>query len=199
MTPGAGGYIYDDAGRFGGLPEGARFVVLGHMNADPFDGNSVDSAIRQLLDNPAVDASLRPASSDGPEQAALQGGANATHGGDPAFDTADFADTAPGNLRAAVRRSVVPARRRLRSRAARRLPEFRPQAGLDRPRHRLGVRRHGREPRACDRPAPRQSHRAAMRLLPPSAARKRSPTKSCAAPASATAGAMSKNSYVTPW
>jgi hypothetical protein len=30
----------------------------------------------------------------------LQGGANATHKGDPTFDTADFADTAPGNLRA---------------------------------------------------------------------------------------------------
>jgi hypothetical protein len=100
VTPGAGGYIYDDAGRHGGLPEGARFVVLGDMNADPFDGDSVDSAIRQLLDNPAVDDSLRPASAGGPEQAALQGRANAAHRGDPAFDTADFADTAPGNLRA---------------------------------------------------------------------------------------------------
>jgi hypothetical protein len=124
VTPGAGGYIYDDAGRFGGLPEGARFVVLGDMNADPFDGDSVDSAIRQLLDNPAVDASLGPASAGGPEQARLQGGANTTHGGDPAFDTADFADTAPGNLLAAVGRSAVPARRRLQSRAAQRLPEF---------------------------------------------------------------------------
>jgi hypothetical protein len=100
VTPGAGGYIYDDAGRYGGLPEGARFVVLGDMNADPFDGDSVDSAILQLLDNPAVDASLRPASAGGPEQAALQGRANAAHRGDPAFDTADFADGAPGNLRA---------------------------------------------------------------------------------------------------
>ena len=100
VTPGAGGYIYDDAGHHGGLAEGARFVVLGDMNADPFDGDSVDSAILQLLDNPAVDASLRPASAGGPEQAALQGRANATHRGDPAFDTADFADTAPGNLRA---------------------------------------------------------------------------------------------------
>jgi hypothetical protein len=81
------------------LAEGARFVVLGDMNADPFDGDSVDSAIRQLLDNPAVDDSLRPASAGGPEQSALQGRANAAHRGDPAFDTADFADTAPGNLR----------------------------------------------------------------------------------------------------
>jgi hypothetical protein len=30
----------------------------------------------------------------------LQGGANATHTGDPRFDTADFADRTPGNLRA---------------------------------------------------------------------------------------------------
>ncbi|MET1019719.1 MAG: endonuclease/exonuclease/phosphatase family protein, partial [Microterricola sp.] len=30
----------------------------------------------------------------------LQGGANLTHLSDPRFDTADFADTAPGNLRA---------------------------------------------------------------------------------------------------
>jgi Endonuclease/Exonuclease/phosphatase family len=99
VTPGAGGYIYDDAGRYGGLPDGVRFVVLGDMNADPFDGDSVETAIRQLLDNPAVDDSLRPASAGGPEQAALQGRANESHRGDPAFDTADFADAGPGNLR----------------------------------------------------------------------------------------------------
>ena len=34
------------------------------------------------------------------EAAALQGGANDTHLSDPAFDTADFADGSPGNLRA---------------------------------------------------------------------------------------------------
>ena len=32
-------------------------------------------------------------------EAALQGGANASHRGDPALDTADFSDRAPGNLR----------------------------------------------------------------------------------------------------
>jgi len=41
-----------------------------------------------------------PTSPGGPEESALQGGINATHKGDPAFDTADFADTTPGNLRA---------------------------------------------------------------------------------------------------
>ncbi len=99
VTPGRGGYIYDDAGRFGGLEPGARFVIMGDLNADPSDGDSADQAILQLLDNAAVDDTLRPASAGGPEQARLQGGANAAHRGDPAFDTADFADTAPGNLR----------------------------------------------------------------------------------------------------
>ncbi|XVU21232.1 hypothetical protein ACQPZJ_28645 [Actinoplanes sp. CA-054009] len=44
----------------------------------------------------AADAFLK----SGYSAAALQGGANATHEGDPRYDTADFADTAPGNLRA---------------------------------------------------------------------------------------------------
>jgi hypothetical protein len=34
------------------------------------------------------------------EAAALQGRANLTHRSDPRFDTADFSDSAPGNLRA---------------------------------------------------------------------------------------------------
>ena len=38
----------------------------------------------------------------------LQGGANTTHIGDPKYDTADFADTAPGNLRADY---VLPSKR----------------------------------------------------------------------------------------
>ena len=43
---------------------------------------------------------MTPSSLGGPEQAALQGGINDDHLGDPAFDTADFADWTPGNLRA---------------------------------------------------------------------------------------------------
>ncbi|MBR0643505.1 glycerophosphodiester phosphodiesterase family protein [Plastoroseomonas hellenica] len=100
VTPGRGDYIYDDQGNTGGLEAGARFVIMGDMNADPKDGDSVDTAINQLLDNPIIDSSLVPTSPGGAEQAALQGGANAGHAGDPAQDTADFADGAPGNLRA---------------------------------------------------------------------------------------------------
>jgi hypothetical protein len=47
-----------------------------------------------------VNTSVTPSSDGAVEQAGLQGGANQTHLGDPRFDTADFADTAPGNLRA---------------------------------------------------------------------------------------------------
>jgi Endonuclease/Exonuclease/phosphatase family len=100
VTPGAGRYIYDDRGRRGGLGRGRHFVIAGDQNADPFDGDSTEDAILQLLDNPRINTGVTPTSPGGPEQAALQGDANATHVGDPAFDTADFADTAPGNLRA---------------------------------------------------------------------------------------------------
>jgi 3-phytase/alkaline phosphatase D len=99
ITPGEGSYIYDDAGDYGGLAPGSSFVIMGDQNADPNDGDSVDNAIQQLLDNPLINTSITPSSEGAPEQAALQGGANTTHLTDPAFDTADFADGAPGNLR----------------------------------------------------------------------------------------------------
>jgi hypothetical protein len=70
------------------------------MNSDPFDGDSIPGSAQLLLDHPGVNIQITPSSPGGPEQAILQGGANTTHIGDPAFDTADFADTAPGNLRA---------------------------------------------------------------------------------------------------
>jgi hypothetical protein len=100
INPWGSRYIYDDRGRHGGLTPGAHFVIAADMNADPVDGDSTAGAIQQLLDNPRINTSVTPTSPGGPEQSALQGGANATHKGNPAFDTADFADTAPGNLRA---------------------------------------------------------------------------------------------------
>ncbi|MEV4172820.1 endonuclease/exonuclease/phosphatase family protein [Nonomuraea sp. NPDC049709] len=106
--PGRGGYLYDDRGRRGGLERGAAFVIAGDQNADPNDGDSYQGAIHQLLDHPRIDGRSAPSSAGAAEAAALQGGANATHTGDPKYDTADFADTAPGNLRADY---VLPARR----------------------------------------------------------------------------------------
>ena len=100
VTPGkASRYIRDDEGVTGGLKPGESFVILGDQNADPVDGDSTQHAIDQLLDHPRITDPL-PTSAGGPEAALLQGGANLTHVGDPAYDTADFADTAPGNLRA---------------------------------------------------------------------------------------------------
>ncbi|MER5217605.1 endonuclease/exonuclease/phosphatase family protein [Streptomyces sp. NPDC002838] len=95
-----GAYLYDDKGRRGGLRPGARFVIAGDLNADPYDGDSYDHAVRLLLDHPAVRLpATPPASAGGVEAARLQGGANASHQGNPAYDTSDFGDSAPGNLR----------------------------------------------------------------------------------------------------
>jgi 3-phytase/alkaline phosphatase D len=102
ITPGNGGYIYDDKGKTGGIATGSSFVIMGDQNADPLDGDSYNNAIRQLLLNPNINTNSTPASLGGAQQAGLQGLANNNHKGNPSFDTADFADTTPsnpGNLR----------------------------------------------------------------------------------------------------
>ncbi len=60
LSPNSDDYIYDDAGVFGGLGADKRFVVVGDQNADPNSGDSFNSAVLQLLDHPAVDASIVP-------------------------------------------------------------------------------------------------------------------------------------------
>ncbi|WP_428406892.1 endonuclease/exonuclease/phosphatase family protein [Hyphococcus sp.] len=95
------GYVYDDKGERGGLAEGARFVIMGDLNADPHDAGAVPGAIGQLLTSPSVADAPFPKSEGGAVQAKLQGGANESHQGDPAEDTADFGDdpeTGVGNL-----------------------------------------------------------------------------------------------------
>jgi hypothetical protein len=93
-------YIYDDSGRRGGLRPGSLFVIAGDQNSDPLDGDSIPGAIQQLLEHPLVNTKVTPQSAGAVEAAAVQGGENVTHRSDPRYDTADFADTAPGNLRA---------------------------------------------------------------------------------------------------
>lgn len=100
IHPARSGYIYDDDGNFGGLAAADLFVIAGDQNSDPLDGDSIPGAIQQLLENPKVNTKMTPASLGAVEQSALQGGANDDHLSDPAHDTADFADGAPGNLRA---------------------------------------------------------------------------------------------------
>ena len=98
ITPGRAGYLYDDAGRRGGLKPGSAFVIAGDQNSDPNDGDSIPGAAQQLLDNPLVNTSVTPTSAGAVEQALLQGGVNLTHRTPARFDTADFAEP-PGNLR----------------------------------------------------------------------------------------------------
>ena len=100
ITPGSSGYIYDDAGGTGGLKPGSLFVIAGDQNSDPLDGDSIPGSIQLLIEHPLVNTKSTPESLGAVQQNALQGGANLTHESDPRFDTADFADTAPGNLRA---------------------------------------------------------------------------------------------------
>jgi hypothetical protein len=99
LLPSRSHYIVDDDGRAGGLPPGELFVVAGDMNSDPFDGDSIPGSAQLLTEHPFINTRTTPDSEGAVEQSALQGGANETHVGDPRFDTADFADTAPGNLR----------------------------------------------------------------------------------------------------
>ena len=98
VTPGHNGYIYDDNGKRGGLTPGARFVIAGDNNSDPLDGDSYPGAIQQLLNARRVVQTF-PGSVGAVEASEAQGGANTTQQGNPFFDTGDFADTTPGNLR----------------------------------------------------------------------------------------------------
>lgn len=99
FTPGAGHYIYDDEGLTGGLAADAKFVIVGDYNADPFDGDSFDGAINQLLASPLIDTSITPASIGAVEDSMTEGGLNTGHQGDAHFDTADFNPGTVGNLR----------------------------------------------------------------------------------------------------
>jgi Endonuclease/Exonuclease/phosphatase family/Bacterial Ig domain len=92
------GWIIDDAGVSGGLPVDAEFVIVGDLNSDPLDGDSLAGATDQVL---ALDRVQDPApTSEGAVEAAVaQGLQNGIQAGDPALDTADFPDDTPGNLR----------------------------------------------------------------------------------------------------
>jgi endonuclease/exonuclease/phosphatase family metal-dependent hydrolase len=68
IDPARSGYLYDDAGERGGLEAGARFVIVGDLNADPVDGSSAFGAIRQLLEHPLINADLTPRSDGAEEQ-----------------------------------------------------------------------------------------------------------------------------------
>lgn len=107
VTPGQGDYIYDDRGQRGGLAANADFVIVGDMNADPNDGDATANPIVRLLESSMVNNRITPVSIGAAGAALRQGGANVNHRSAADFDTADFADSNPGNLRTDY---VLPAR-----------------------------------------------------------------------------------------
>ncbi|MGI9278537.1 MAG: endonuclease/exonuclease/phosphatase family protein [Endozoicomonas sp.] len=92
-------YIYDDAGYRGGLPKRSAFVIMGDYNADPYDGDSTQRAIWQLLDHPAIENQFSPGSLGGWQDSLTEGQGNNQHKGNPVLDTGDFNPAGPGNLR----------------------------------------------------------------------------------------------------
>ncbi|TCO73611.1 endonuclease/exonuclease/phosphatase family protein [Rhodovulum euryhalinum] len=76
-------------------PDGP-FVVLGDANLDPHDGDGRGAAMAAFLADPRL-TDPHPRSEGGVVAAQSQGGANVAHRGDPALDTADWDDAAPGD------------------------------------------------------------------------------------------------------
>ena len=81
------------------IPPRETFVILGDANLDPIDGDGRQQSINSLLNSGYV-KDTKPRSNYARDASIIQGGANATHRGDPATDTADWRDqNGPGNLR----------------------------------------------------------------------------------------------------
>jgi hypothetical protein len=99
ISPGQSGYIYHDGGVYCGLKPGELFVISGDQTSDPLDGDSI----------PGDPTTARPPA----RQHEVHAGERRRRRGErpprrreshapqrPALDTADFADTSPGNLHA---------------------------------------------------------------------------------------------------
>lgn len=65
-------YLIDDSGAVGGLSQEASFVIAGDLNSDPERGDSLQSAIIDLLKHPRV-LDVRPTSADHGTATALFG------------------------------------------------------------------------------------------------------------------------------
>ena len=75
------------------------FVLLGDLNSDPIDGDSLHAAITALLQNSKLQ-DPKPDSNGAVIASRSQGGLNNEHRGDPALDTTDWRDDpGPGNMR----------------------------------------------------------------------------------------------------
>ena len=90
ISPGAHAWLCDDAGRCGGLADGARFVIAGDLNNDPVDGDGRHPAILELLEHPRVLRLATPRSPGGAETAQAYAAKGLVRRGAPAHVTGDF-------------------------------------------------------------------------------------------------------------
>ena len=70
----------------------AQFVIVGDLNSDPIDGDSVPGTMEQLLDHPRVNASFTPTSEGGKLATEQKLTPKRWDRGDPAHDTSNFGD-----------------------------------------------------------------------------------------------------------
>ncbi|MEX2170151.1 MAG: endonuclease/exonuclease/phosphatase family protein [Pirellulales bacterium] len=97
VSPNRAHYIVDDRGTRGGLAADESFIILGDLNADPVDGDSIRGAIQQLLNHSRVHSAPTPQSNGG--VAAVLKPTQSRHRGNPAHDTGNFSDDGATNLR----------------------------------------------------------------------------------------------------
>jgi len=85
-------YLVDDAGVRGGLPASELFVIVGDLNSDPVDGDSVPGTMDQLLKHSRVNATFTPSSAGAKIATKQKSDPQAAGHGDPAHDTSNFGD-----------------------------------------------------------------------------------------------------------
>ncbi|SDD18660.1 endonuclease/exonuclease/phosphatase family protein [Aquimonas voraii] len=83
-------WMVDDQGRRGPLAADAHFVIVGDLNADPVEGDSLPGAIQGLLEHPRVQAKPAPRSEGSFEAAQPGQGQESAQRGDPNTETAQF-------------------------------------------------------------------------------------------------------------
>jgi endonuclease/exonuclease/phosphatase family metal-dependent hydrolase len=99
INPEKSEYLVDDAGKHGGLAADAHFIIVGDLNSDPVDGQSVPGAMSQLLQSPRVNVSFTPTSEGGPLTVQKFPDQFANNHGDPARVTSNFTAEDHGCLR----------------------------------------------------------------------------------------------------
>ncbi len=99
IDPKKGEYLVDDAGQRGGLAADAHFVIVGDLNSDPVDGQSVPGAMNQLLQSPRANVSFTPTSEGGPLTVRKFPDQFVNNHGDPARVTSNFTAEGHGCLR----------------------------------------------------------------------------------------------------